>query len=180
MVYREAFDHDEPLGRVDLGDELGYLGRNLTYMGGFEWVPFEDFAADLRRCVAHLEAVLGDSRQGERTNIDCLDCHAALERRLVKDGFEDVATCRGCRRRYTGPEYLQAVRRTYIDKAQWLNDGDMAIRTGVKPETVRSWARSPKDDTPPMVRKDLQHGRTVYFVEDVELARDTKGLATCA
>ena len=176
-VYREAFEHDEPTGRVDLGDELGYLGRNLTYMAGFEHVPFEDFARDLRRCVAHLESVLHDSNRGERTNIDCLTCGGALERKLGDQGFEDVATCRGCKRRLTGPEYAQAVLRNYIDHAEWLSDDHMAIRTGVLAATVRSWARAPKDGTPPLVAKDVQHGRTVYRVADVERVSADKGRA---
>jgi hypothetical protein len=180
MTYRDAFEHDEPTGRVDLVNELGYIERNLTYMAGFEHVPFEDFARDVRSCVAHLEQVLGDSNRGERTNIDCLDCGAALERLLGPKGFEDVATCRGCRRRYTGPEYLLSVKRTYIRNATWLGDADMATRTGVKPETVRSWARAPKDGSEPLVRKELQNGRTVYLVIDVETAARDKGLAPCA
>lgn len=177
MVYRDAFEHDEPSGRVELANELGYLGRNLTYMAGYEWVPFEDFARDVRRCVGHLADVLGDSSRGERTNIDCLDCGGALERVLGKDGFEDVVTCHGCKRRLTKPEYSLAVKRTYIDSAEWLTDGDMAIRTGVKAETVRSWARTPKLGETARVRKEVQEGRTVYCVADVE---STKGLAPCA
>jgi hypothetical protein len=180
MTYRDAFEHDEPSGRVELGNELGYLSRNLTYMAGFEWVPFEDFANDVRVCVAHLEDVLGDSSRGERTNIDCLDCGGTLERVLGKEGFEDVATCRDCKRRFTKPEYSLAVKRTYIGNALWLSDGDMAIRTGVKAETVRSWARTPKQGEDAAVRKQVQDGRTVYCVEDVEATAKAKGLAPCA
>lgn len=176
-VYREAFDHDEPIGRVNLADELGYLDRNLTYMATWPHVPFEDFAKDLRRCVAHLESVLGDSERGERTNIDCLDCGGALERRLGTKGFEDVATCRGCKRRLTAAEYQFAVTADYIERATWLSDDHMAQRTGVLASTVRSWARTPKDDAAPLVRKELQHGRTVYSVADVELVKVKKGLA---
>jgi hypothetical protein len=180
IVYRDAFEHGEPVGRVDVLTEAGYLERNLTEMGELDDVPFEDFARDLRRCVAHIERVLGDSDRGERTNIDCLDCGGALERRLGTDGFEDVATCRGCRRRYTAPEYNFAVEADLIDRAEWLTDVHMAQRTNVNAATVRSWARTPKDDSPPLVRKASQLGRTVYCVEDVERERDRRGLASCA
>lgn len=180
MTYRDAFEHDEPNGRVDLVNELGYIERNLTYMAGFEHVPFEDFARDVRSCVAHLEQVLGDSNRGERTNIDCLDCGAALERLLGPKGFEDVATCRGCHRRYTGPEYNFAVEADLIERADWLSDQHMAQRTQVPAATVRSWARTPKDDSPPLVRKAVQLGRTVYSVTDVEAVARDKGLAPCA
>lgn len=177
MAYRDAFEHDEPSGAVVLAHEVGYLNRNLTYAATWPDVPFEDFARDLRRCVAHMESVLHDSEQGERTNIDCLDCGAALERKLSDRGFEDVTTCRGCKRRYKPAEYQQAVKNAYIDKAEWLGDADMATRTGVNPDTVRSWARAPKDDSPPLVRKTVQDGRTVYLVEDVERVAREKGLA---
>jgi hypothetical protein len=115
MAYREAFDHDEPLGRVDLGDELGYLGRNLTYMGGFEWVPFEDFAADLRRCVAHLEAVLHDGEQVDR-GVGCMTCRQPLTRvwgdGTRKDGWE----CKRCREFSTEDQYRFAVKADYIKR----------------------------------------------------------------
>jgi hypothetical protein len=118
-VYREAFDHDEPLGRVDLADELGYLNRNLTYMGAFEWVPFEDLATDLRRCLTHLQAVLHDSDHGVRANIPCFDCGADLERRLGLKGFDDAWTCRGrgCGRKYTIAEYNFALRAALEESA---------------------------------------------------------------
>jgi hypothetical protein len=177
MVYRDAFDHDEPVSAVDLAAELGYLARNLTYAATWPHVPFEDFAKAVRRCVGAMESVLHDSDRGERTNIDCLDCGSPLERKLGPKGFDDLATCLGCKRRFTGPEYLLAVKRTYIRNAEWLGDGDMTLRTGVKADTVRSWARSPKDGSEPLVRKALQDGRTVYCVADVERVAVEKGLA---
>lgn len=112
MVYRDAFEHDEPTGRIELANEIGYLGRNLTYMGGFEWVPFEDFVRDLRRCAGHLQAVLHDQERGERANVACFDCGGDLERMLGPNGFDDRWTCRGrgCGRRYTIAEYNFALR----------------------------------------------------------------------
>lgn len=177
MLYRDAFEHDEPTGAVVLANEVGYLDRNLTYAATFVDVPFEDFARDVRASVAHLEQVTGDAERGERTNIDCLDCGAPLERKLGPRGFDDRATCRGCKRLYTGTEYALAVKRKYIDEAEWLSDGDMAVRTGVNADTVRSWGRKPKDDSPPLVRKMTQDGRVVFNVEDVQRVARDKGLA---
>lgn len=180
MVYRDAFDHDDPVNAVQLDQEAGYLDRNLTYAATWPHVPFEDFAKELRACLTHLEVVLHDSERGERANISCFDCGGDLERKLGDEGFEDVMTCRGCKRRYTSAEYNFAVKADRIDKAEWLTDTDMQIRTGVPAATVRSWARATKDDSLPLVGKATQLGRTVYLVADVERVRDDKGLAPCA
>jgi hypothetical protein len=119
MVYRDAFDHDEPVSRATVASEAGYLARNLTYMGDFEWVPFEDFARDLRGCVGHLKAVRHDQDHGVRANIPCFDCGADLERRLGLKGFDDAWTCRGrgCGRRYTIAEYNFALRAALEESA---------------------------------------------------------------
>jgi hypothetical protein len=112
MVYREAFDHDEPLSRATVDSEGGYLARNLSYMGNFEYVPFEEFARDLRICSGHLKAVRHDRDNGERANVSCFDCNGDLERMLGPKGFDDQWTCRsrGCRRKYTIAEYNFALR----------------------------------------------------------------------
>jgi hypothetical protein len=119
MVYRDAFEHDEPISRATVASEAGYLARNLTYMGDFEWVPFEDFADALRGCVGHLKAVRHDQDHGVRANIPCFDCGADLERRLGLKGFDDAWTCRGrgCGRRYTIAEYNFALRAALEESA---------------------------------------------------------------
>jgi ribosomal protein L37AE/L43A len=109
-VWREALDHGEPAGQFELPEALDYLDRTMGYMADFPHVPFEDFATDLRRCAAHIEAVLHDQQQGERANVGCFDCGGDLERRIGKDGFEDFWTCGRCKRRYTSPEYNFALR----------------------------------------------------------------------
>lgn len=119
MVYRDAFDHDEPLGRVDVLSEASYLERNLTYMGDFEHVPFEDFAKDLSRCAGHIKVVLHDQDRGVRANIPCFDCGSDIERKLGDKGFDDVWTCRGrgCGRRYSIAEYNFALRAALEESA---------------------------------------------------------------
>lgn len=110
VVYRDAFEHDEPLSRVEIPTEADYLSRNLTYMATYLDVPFADFASDLRSCLAHIKVVLHDQDYGERANVACFDCDSDLERKLGDGGFDDAWTCRGCRRRYTIAEYNFALR----------------------------------------------------------------------
>lgn len=168
MVYREAFDHDEPTGRVDLGDELGYLGRNLTYMATFEWVPFDEFVRDVRRCVAHLERVLHDGEQIDE-GVPCLTCEKPLKRVWGATEAEDGWECHRCRERSTEAQYRFAVKADYIAAAEWLTDVDMATRTGVKAGTIRQWALRQQ------VTKRMDSERVVYSVKDVEqMQADTK------
>ncbi len=110
MLYRDAFEHDEPVYRATEWTEGSYLDRNLAYAATFEHVQFEDMAADLRSCLAHLKSVLHDEDRGVRANVPCFDCGQDIERRLSDNGFEDHWTCRGCRRRYTIAEYNFALR----------------------------------------------------------------------
>lgn len=110
MVYREAFGHPEPADLATLDSELNYFDRHLTEMAVEEWVPFEDFARDVRACLGNLKAVLHDQDRGERANADCFRCGNSLERKLTASGFEDQYTCRKCGQRYTVAEYNFALR----------------------------------------------------------------------
>jgi hypothetical protein len=112
MLWRDALDHDDDAAGYELAELVDYLDRTMTYMGGYEHVPFEDFARDLRRCLTHLDSVLHDQAQGDRANVGCFDCGRSLERKLTRAGFEDVWTCQGCHRRYTYAEYNFALRAT--------------------------------------------------------------------
>lgn len=116
QVWRDALEH-ETNALVTIPDAVAYLGKQLTYMAGYEHAPFEDFARDLRKCRAHLEAVLHDQNQGDRANVGCFECGGDLERRLSTTGFEDHWTCRKCRQRYTAPEYNFALRAKLEDAA---------------------------------------------------------------
>ncbi len=178
IVYRDAFEHAEPVGRVEVLTEIGYLNRNLTEMAAEPLVPFEDFARDLRRCVVHMERVLHDGEQVDQ-GAPCLRCGQRLERTWGRNADEDGWQCSRCHTRSNEAQYRFAVKADYIEQAEWLTDEDMTVRTGVKATTVRSWARD-QPDGPPLVRKTRNAERTVYCVADVEAARDTKGLAPCA
>jgi hypothetical protein len=112
MIWRDALEHDDAPD-ASLATAINYLDQNLTYMAGFPWVDFPDFAKDLRTCVGHLLSVLHDQERGVRANVPCFECGSDLERRLGKAGFDDHWTCRNtrCERRtYTIAEFNFALR----------------------------------------------------------------------
>lgn len=109
QVWRDALDHETD-ARVTIDSAADYLDAQLTYMAGYEHAPFEDFAADLRRCRSHMESVLHDENFGDIANVGCFKCGGELERRLRKSGFEDHWTCRRCHQTYTSREYNLALR----------------------------------------------------------------------
>jgi len=159
MIWVDALEHDrdEPL---TIANAVGYLDQQLTYMGGFPHVPFEDFARDLRRCVAHFEAVLHDGEQVDR-GAPCMTCNVPLLRTWGKDDKADGWACPRCRQTSTEAQYRYAVMNLHREEATHLTDRDMEIRTGVKAGTVRVWAQRGEVDR----RRD--QGRTVYAVADV-------------
>jgi hypothetical protein len=165
-VYRDALQH--PSERpVSVAEASEYLGRHLTDAGGYEWVPFEDFARDVRTCVSHLERVLHDGEQIDE-GVPCMTCHRRLTRVWGVAGKEDGWECRLCREYSTEDQYRFAVKADYIAKAEWLTDVDMTVRVkGITATTVRSWAAT-KGDRPVLIRKTLHSQRTVYSVEDVQ------------
>ena len=160
MVWRDALDHDEA-GDNELATAVDYIDRTMTYMGGYEHVPFEDFARDLRRCVAHLEAVLHDGEQRDR-GAPCMTCNVPLERVWGKDDRHDGWKCPRCKQTSTEDQYRFAVAHLHREEATHLTDRDMEIRTGVKAGTVRVWARRGQ------VERRLDAGRVLYAVADVE------------
>lgn len=171
MRYRDAFEHDEPTNRVNVFTEAAYLDRHLTEAGGYEWTPFEDFARDVRRSVAHLEVVLHDGEQRDE-GAPCLRCHQPLTRVWAYGGGEDGWECRHCRERSTEAQYRFAVKNDYIERAEWLTDIDMTVRTGVKAGTVRVWANRG------FIARRIDSGRVVYAVAEVEARRDLPDLAS--
>jgi hypothetical protein len=170
-VWREALDHDEPLGRVELAATVDYLDRTMSYMADFPHVPFEDFARDLRRCVAHLEAVLHDGEQVDR-GAPCMTCHAPLERAWGDDESGDGWKCPRCRERSTEAQYRFAVAHLHREEATELTDRDMEIRTGIKAGTIRVWANRG------LVKRRRDSGRTLYTVADVVEQARTRGLVS--
>lgn len=159
MVWRDALEQDDA-ERPTFAQVVDYLDRTMAIMGGHEFVPFEDFARDLRACAGRLEAVLHDGEQVDR-GAPCMACGTTLVRTWGKDAAHDGWKCPRCRQTSTEDQYRFAVAHLHREEATHLTDRDMEIRTGVKAGTVRSWARKGLVDR----RRDA--GRTVYAVDDV-------------
>jgi len=170
MCWRDALDHDTA-ELVTIAGAVDYLDRTMTYMAGFEYLPFEDFARDLRRCRAHLEAVLHDGEQRDR-GAPCMTCGTPLERTWGHDEKADGWKCPRCNRTSTEAQYRFAVAHLHREEADELTDRDMEIRTGVRAGTVRVWANRE------LVRKRRDSGRTLYVVEDVMREARTRGLVS--
>lgn len=171
-VWREALDHDEPAELFALVTTIDYLDRTMSYMGTWPHVPFEDFAKDLRRCRAHLEAVLHDGEQIDR-GAPCMACRSELRHVWKGDllpwskaehpekAREDGWACARCRRWHNEQQYHLAVASLHTAEAKWLTDRDMEQRTGVKAGTVRVWANRGE------IAKRQDSGRVVYAVAEV-------------
>lgn len=90
---------------------VDYLTGRLTVLSRHDGFAFTEFSKAVRKIRAHLEAVLRDQGHGDVAGVGCFDCGGDLERRLTaRSGFEDVWTCKGCRRQYKWREYMFAVR----------------------------------------------------------------------
>lgn len=161
MCWRAELDHDEPETSGHIAEYVSYLDRQMTYMATYEESPFEDFARDLRRCRAHLEAVLHDGEQHDK-GAPCMNCGALLERAWDFSGVgRDGWRCPRCRQSSTEDQYRFAVMHLHREEAEWLTDRDMEIRTGIKAGTVRVWANREE------VKRKRDSGRTLYLVADV-------------
>lgn len=167
MVWRDALEHDDA-SAMSLPVLVDYLDSNLSYMGGYEHVPFEDFAKALRQCVNHLESVLHDGEQIDE-GVPCLKCERPLTRTWGDGKREDGWECKRCREWSNEDQYRLAVKADYIDRAEWLTDADMLVRFAderLTAATVRSWAVE-KTNRPATVRKRRHSERTEYAVSDV-------------
>lgn len=169
MVVRDALEHDEPTDRLTVESAIGYLDRQLTYLAGFEHLPFEDMSREIRACELHLESVLHDGEQRE-TGAPCMECRVPLVREWGHLAAADGWRCPRCREWRSDQDYRLNVAELHRGSAEWLTDRDMEIRTGVKAGTVRVWAN--RD----LVQRKRDSGRTLYAVADVENEAKGRGL----
>lgn len=175
MVWRDALEHDEPEDRLTIASAVDYLDRQMTYMAGYEHVPFEDFARDLRRCRTHVEAVLHDGEQVD-TGAPCLRCGVRQVREWGKLQAADGWRCPKCRTFSTPAQYALAVRDDYetqrdADAFEWLPALDCSVLTGATRGSITGWASKGK------VKRRREFGRTVYRVADVRAMLDGEVLA---
>lgn len=170
LVWRDALEHDEA-DAWTLMVGIDYLDRQMTYMATFEHVPFEDFARDVRGCVAHLESVLHDGEQVD-TGAPCLNDGVRLVREWGKLAASDGWRCPKCKTFSDESQYRLAVKAEHMTQAEWLTASDLAewladeadVVSGVVPATpgtIRAWASKRK------VRKRRDAGRTMYLKADV-------------
>ena len=169
MIYRDGLEHDEPTSRVTVASEAAYLSRHLTEIAALEWVPFEDFARDLRACIAHMEQVLHDGEQIDR-GAPCMTCGKPLERVWGLDLDHDGWKCPRCLTTSTDAQYRFAVAHLHREEATHLTDRDMEIRTGVKAGTVRVWAQRG------LITRHVDAGRVLFSVAEVEAEARQRGL----
>jgi hypothetical protein len=157
IVYRDAFEHDEPIGRINVLTEVGYLDRNLSHMADLADVPFEDFARDLRRCVAHMERVLHDGEQVDRTRVTCVNEECRKRPRLERiHGIavhQDRWRCPSCGKVYDDGDYRDAHARQLKHKgAEKFLPLREAVSTlvaqGRSERTIRKWMAPPTPANP--------------------------------
>jgi hypothetical protein len=173
MAWRSELEHDDG-EKVTLVEATRYLDEHMSQMGAWPWIPFEDFARDLRRCRTHLEAVLHDGEQRD-TGAPCMTCNTPLVREWGKLAAADGWRCPKCKEWRSDEDYRRNVAQLHRTEAQFLTDREMEIRTGVKAGTVRSWSRDKGDGLEP-IGKRTDSGRVVYSVADVEQRARDKGL----
>ena len=81
QLWRDHLDHPAPDDQVmTLTAAAAYLNTQMTYMAAQEDPPFDDFAAALKACRTHLQAVLHDQNQGDAAGVGCFECGGKLER----------------------------------------------------------------------------------------------------
>lgn len=171
MAWRDHLGHltDD---RVTVLAAVGYLDRQLTYMGGQEEPPFDDFARDVSGLRTYLEDVLHDGEREER-GAPCPACGNAaltLDRGEAVDGSEDRWVCprKDCGQWWTEHDYRVKVEGTYVQVADKLTASQIRQAYRVPEGTVRQWAvrghvtKHGKD----------QQGRQLYDVAQVVAMRD--------
>lgn len=167
MAWRDALEHEDAADG-SLSTAVDYLDQNMHYMASEPWVPFEDFARDLRACRGHLEAVLRDGEQVE-TGAPCIRCEVRLQRVYGDDPASDGWWCPRHRGYVGAEEYRRAVAQVHMVHAEWLPASVLAMRAGVSEATLRK--RAERNE----VARHLEGGRMVYRVADVMGEGKTSG-----
>lgn len=166
MLVRDVLEHDEGDAVLTVTSAIDYLDRQLSYLGGFEDLPFEDMARDLRACSAHLERVLHDGEQVDR-GAPCMDCRVPLVREWGRLETADGWRCPRCKEFRTEAEYRLNVAEDHRKSADWLTAADMIERTkqpdrdDLSRGSLTGWASKG------LVAKRTSNGRVVYRVSDV-------------
>jgi len=179
IAWRDHLDHDST-DRITVFAAAQYLDDQLTDMASQLEPPFEQFAADLRRCRGHLEDVLHDRDPKPK---DCPKCGGPLVLDYDETGkdagytegneerdYDDRWKCgnRRCRQWWTDHDYRTKVEAAYELKATKLTASAIARVHRVPESTVRTWAQ--RGDV--RKRGADSAGRMLYEVADVVAMRD--------
>lgn len=146
-----------------------YVGAYLSSFAQSSPMEFEELAGDLRRCRAHLEAVLGDSRKPD-LGAPCPRCTEAGDepaRRLAKhwgsSEERDRWICPECGATWTETDYRLRVEGAYLEHATELTASQLHRVTGVAVGTIRQWAARGR-----VRKRGRRDGVQLYDVADVK------------
>lgn len=176
LTLREDYGPNTQL-RLTIPRAADYLDTLLN--GGFPHERrFEDFAGEIRRCRAHLEAVVHDSLVPE-TGAPCPECEGKAPKLIKRYGDStgrhlnncDGGDCRGCSddrdtwhcpadpaHWWSNADYWNRIEGKYLNPAEWMNAKDAANELGISIGALKVRAvRKPKGRS----RRD---GSAVYSV----------------
>lgn len=186
-TYRHAYGQPTTL-RSTLSSARKYLDGMLDTIAQDPNEDFPQFASEIARCRAHLEATIADSRKPER-GAPCPLCPEDLtadppirKPRLIRR-YGHWCAREDCRRehdatgasdhwicpnnddhRWTEAEYRLRIGQDHLDHAPALTATQIEERYGIKAGTIRSWA----SETKRLVHKRGRDasGRQLYDVND--------------
>ena len=177
MMLRDDYGPDTP-EHLTVTRAIDYLNRHLARLANDPRQDFPLFAAEIRACRAHLEAVLHDSRIPER-GAPCPECGTDTDKGppLVKhyrdddpSGASDWWDCPRCCARWTEADYRHRVGTRYLHAADRLTASQAALVCRVTEGTIRVWAQRG------LVTKRGRdgQGRMLYDVASIRATRDTQ------
>ena len=111
MLVRQHLDQHTD-DRLTLTEAWAYLDQHLTRLAHDPDFPIEELSRDARACRSHLEDVLRDGEQVEKTRVTCTsdDCRKRprLERRYATEARWDAWVCPSCGKNYDDRDYRDA------------------------------------------------------------------------
>jgi len=174
-----ARDHlDQVNGvRPTLTEAKAYLDGKLSHLAHDPTFAFDQLAADVARCHAHLENVLAEGDRPD-TGAPCPVCgHKALVKDYGNDPDDDVMWhCPSCDNWWTDKNYRDKILGVYVGVADRLTASQIQQQYHVNESTVRTWADRGKTLNGQVFKvrrrgRDDQ-GRMLYDVDDVIAVRD--------
>lgn len=161
--------------RLTFARAVDHVEAHLSDFAQSSPLEFEEMAGDFRRCRAHLEAVLGDSRKPD-LGAPCPRCtedHAGPAPRLAKhwgsSEDRDRWICPTCGATWTEPDYRYRVEGAYLTHATELTASQLHRVTGVPVGTIRQWAARGR-----VRKRGKRDGVQLYDAADVKRHADTE------